>query len=142
MEEKKELLLNLTQRETSLKKLCDELELSKYEILSLAEEIKRDGINIVEKIKDDDIYLFNQGEILDSENVYNFTSDNGKFKFVAISDLRLGSKYQQLSILNNIYENAYRMGYKNVIICGNITEGLYSVANKYSDTVFLDDTQR
>ena len=32
------------------------------------------------------------------------------------------------------------MGYKNVILCGNISEGLFKVDNVYSDTNFLADT--
>ena len=31
--------------------------------------------------------------------------ENNEFKFILISDTRLGSKYQQLSILNDIYSN-------------------------------------
>lgn len=74
---------------------------------------------------------------------YNFTTDeNHEFKFVAISDTRFGSKSQQLSILNDIYSKANEPVYKNVIHCGNLTEGLYSISNIYADTLFLDDTLR
>ena len=94
------------------------------------------------KKKDDDIYLFNHGEReLSKDNRYQFyTDENNEFKFVAISDTRFGSKYQQLTILNDIYLKAYEMGYRNVILCGNISEGLFSVTNTYSDTNFLADT--
>ena len=64
------------------------------------------------------------------------------FNFVGIFDTRFGSKYQQLSILNDIYLKAYNLGYKNFILCGNITEGLYPLTNVYSEDNFLDDTLR
>ena len=34
------------------------------------------------------------------------------------------------------------MGYRNVIHCGNLTEGLFPISNIYADTVFLDGTLR
>ena len=34
------------------------------------------------------------------------------------------------------------MGYKNIIHCGNLTEGVYPISNIYADTLFLDDTLR
>ena len=34
------------------------------------------------------------------------------------------------------------MGYRNVIHCGNLTEGLFSISDIYADTVFLDGTLR
>lgn len=147
MENKVELLekiCNLTQKETSIDELGKKLELSKYELLGLIGELREKGINISEKTHDDGIYLFNQGEkVIEDEKELSFdTDEDHEFKFVAISDLRFGSKSQQLSILNDIYAKAYDQGYRNVIICGNITEGLYPIDSKYADSNFLDDSLR
>lgn len=145
MENKKELLekvSRLTEKEISVNELCEKLEIGKYEVLGLVRELRKNGINILEKRHYDDIYLFNQGEkdFVSNAKVSFETDENNEFKFVAISDLRFGSKSQQLSILNDIYKKAYDLGYRNVIICGNLTEGLYSIDNKYADNNFLDDT--
>ena len=141
-----EKLKKLSEKEISLSMLCSELNLNEYEILALAAELRKEGINIQAKKLDDDIYMFNRGEVeTKDENNYEFITDaNNEFKFVAISDTRFGSKSQQLSILNDIYTKAYEMGYKNVIHCGNITEGLYPTSNlSYNDDPnFLDDTLR
>ena len=141
-----EKLKKLSEKEISLSMLCEELKLNAYEILALAGELRKEGINIQAKKLDDDIYMFNRGEVeAKDENNYEFTTDeNGEFKFVAISDTRFGSKSQQLSILNDIYTKAYEMGYKNVIHCGNITEGLHPTSElSYNDDPnFLDDTLR
>ena len=132
----------LTEKEISLSEVSRILEINEFEVLGLLRELRQDGINIGIQKKDDDIYLFNHGEReLNKDNRYQFyTDEDNEFKFVAISDTRLGSKYQQLTILNDIYLKAYEMGYRNVILCGNISEGLFPVTNTYSDTNFLADT--
>ena len=137
-----ESIKNLTEKEISLSQVSEYLKLNEFEILGLLRELRQEGINIGIQKKDDDIYLFNHGEReLNKDNRYQFyTDENNEFKFVAISDTRLGSKFQQLTILNDIYLKAFEMGYRNVILCGNISEGLFPVTNTYSDTNFLADT--
>lgn len=137
-----ESIKNLTEKEISLSDVSNYLKMSQFEVLGLLREIRQNGINIGVRKKDDDIYLFNYGEReLNEDNRYQFyTDENNEFKFVAISDTRFGSKYQQLTILNDIYMKAYEMGYNNVILCGNISEGLFPVTNMYSDTNFLADS--
>lgn len=143
MEEKLEKLKDLTLKEISLASLCKALELTEYEILGLVRQLRNDGINILTKKHDDDIYLLNLGEKENhKDNDISFkTDDNNEFKFVAISDTRIGSKSQQLSILNDIYQKAQEQGINTVIHCGNITEGLYSANNEFSESTFLDDSQ-
>ena len=140
--EKLEQLKLLTSKMISLKEVCKSLELNDYEVLGFMRELRLEGINISIQKRDDDIYMFNQGEReLSYDNNYKFyTDDYNEFKFVAISDTRFGSKYQQLSILNDIYIKADKWGYNNVILCGNISEGLYPFNNIYSEDNFLDDT--
>lgn len=140
--EKIEKLKELTSKQISLTNLCLELELNAYEVLGLIRELRDKGINIAMQKKDDDIYMFNHGEReLSQENTYQFhTDESNEFKFVAISDTRFGSKHQQLSILNDIYMKAYALGYNNVILCGNISEGIYPLTNVYAEGNFLSDT--
>ena len=139
-----EKLKELTQKEVSLTSICEELKINDYEVLGFVRELRLDGINISIQKKDDDIYLFNQGEKeLNEDNNYVFeTDENNEFKFIAISDTRFGSKFQQLSILNDIYLKGYELGYRNVILCGNISEGIYPLTNIYAESNFLDDTLR
>jgi len=142
-EEMIEKLKELTKKEVSLSNLCSVLEITEYELLGLVRKLREDSINILTKKHDDDIYLLNLGE-KDNENEKEFsfkTDDEHEFKFVAISDTRIGSKSQQLSILNDIYEKARELGYNNVIHCGNFTEGLYPSKHDYASSTFLDDSQ-
>ena len=135
-------LLEFIKKEKNIDQVVDTFDLSRLEILGLVQDLRDSGFNIIVKEYDDGFHLLNQGDHTNQEvSHYEFeTDENNEFKFVAISDTRLGSKYQQLTILNDIYLKAYEMGYRNVILCGNISEGLFSVTNTYSDTNFLADT--
>lgn len=139
-----EKLKELTKKNISISDVCKALKINELEVLALVRELRNNGVNISDRKKDDDIYLINQGDNeFEEENNYILNGDeNNEFKFILISDTRLGSKYQQLSILNDIYVKGNDMGYNNVILCGNISEGLYSLKDPYADTVFLDDTMR
>ena len=102
--ELKEELRELCAKERNIYDICFQLEINEYEILALVRELRNEGINIITKVYDDDLYLFDLGERnLSTHFNYNLTTDtNNEFKFVAISDTRIGSKQQQLSILNDI----------------------------------------
>ncbi len=145
--EKREMLdkiKELTTKEISLSDISQNLKITEYEVMALVRELRQLGINIVTQQRDDDIYMYNQGEkeLTDDNSYQFFTDEEHEFKFVAISDTRFGSKSQQLSILNDIYLKAHSLGFDNVILCGNITEGLYPLNHIYSETNFLDDTLR
>ena len=61
--DKREQLIKLTQKEISLSELSECLELNNHEILGYLRRLRQEGINIVNQTRDDDIYLFNQGEM-------------------------------------------------------------------------------
>lgn len=142
MKVKIEELKEITQKEVSLSTLVEKLELNEYEILGLVNQIRTEGITISVIKKDDDIYLYNQGEkefVTDETHKLN-TDESHEFKFIVISDTLIGSKYEQPTILEDIYQKGHEMGYDNVIHCGNLTAGLYSLDNIYSDSCYLNDT--
>ena len=134
--------LNFIEKEKSLSAACQEFEMNPYEVLGLVNYIKSKGINIAMKKTSDDIYMVNMGDYeFVEKNVYKFeTNEFDEFKFIVIADTRLGSKSQQLSILNDIYLKGHEMGYDDVILCGNISAGLYKLNNVYAETNFINDT--
>ena len=142
-EELKSKLLLMIEKGEGLSNVSKTLGITSLEVLELVSEIQTEGlVNITLKRLDDDIYLINQGDIeYRDKYTYSFeTDDNHEFKFIAISDTLLGSKYQQLSILNDIYKKGYELGYNNVILCGNISAGLVPLIGEYSNTNFIEDT--
>lgn len=134
--------LSYIEREKSLTSVCLEMDMNAYEVLGLVNYIKSKGINIAMKKSNNDIYMLNMGDKeFVEKNVYSFqTNEFNEFKFIVIADTRLGSKSQQLSILNDIYQKGHDMGYDNIILCGNISAGLYPLTNVYAETNFANDT--
>ena len=134
-------LLEFIKKEKNISQVSSALGLSPYEILGLVYDLRESGFNIIAKEYDDGFHLLNQGDQTDKEvSHYTFeTDENNEFKFVAISDVRLGSRSQQLGILNDIYKKAKEQGIHNVIVCGNISAGLKSKMT--DETNFIDDTQ-
>lgn len=140
-EETVQKLLELIKKEKNISTVASALEMSELEVLGFVHILIKDGYNIIVKQYDDGIHLLNQGDLVDKDvSKYFFeTNDVNEFRFVAISDTRLGSKSQQLSILNDIYRKALEMGIMNVILCGNISAGLHPM--KDTESNFIDDTQ-
>lgn len=136
-----EKFLKFILKEKNIKDVSSYLEIKEYEVLGLVHALTEKGYNIIVKQYDDGFHLLNQGDNIDKEvSTYSFkTDDNNEFKFVAISDTRLGSKSQQLNILNDIYKKAVSLGIKNVILCGNISAGLKPIEDTESN--FIYDTQ-
>lgn len=133
--------LDYIKKERHISAVSNLLGKSDFEIIGLVRDLIESGINIIVKQYDDGFHLLNQGDTINKDvSTYNFTtSDTNEFSFVAISDTRLGSKSQQLAILNDIYRKAQSQGIKNVILCGNISSGLKPMTDTESN--FIDDTQ-
>ena len=134
-------LLEFIKKEKNISQVSENLELTPFEILGLVHDLIESGFNIIVKEYDDGFHLLNQGDPINQrDSHYNIEPDkNNEFKFVAISDVRLGSKSQQLGILNDIYRKANDMGIHNVILCGNISAGLKPMTDTESN--FIDGTQ-
>jgi biotin operon repressor len=144
-EELEELLSKvkeLTDSEISLTELADELEISWETVMGLVNQLRKQGTNIMVASKDDDVYFLNLGDKTHHQDYsYSFkTDENNHFKFVAISDLRMGSKFSQLTMLNEVFLRAYNEGYRNFIITGNLTEGLYPMSKNMFDSLVRKDT--
>ena len=133
-------LLAYIKKERNISAVSEKIGINEFEVLGLVHELIDSGINIIVKQYNDGFHLLNQGDIIDKDvSTYSFeTDDSNEFKFVAISDTRLGSKSQQLAILNDIYRKAQEMGINNVIVCGNISAGLKPITD---DSNFITDTQ-
>ena len=133
--------LEFIKKERHISQVSKLLGKSDFEILGLARDLMESGINIIVKQYDDGFHLLNQGDTIDKDiSTYTFeTDENNEFSFVAISDTRLGSKSQQLTILNDIYKKTQQQGIKNVIICGNISAGLKPMTDTESN--FIYDTK-
>lgn len=121
----------LLQKECSLEALAQEFNLSELEIMGYVRMLKNSGENINIAKKSDGIYIENFGDnTINNHNTKTLINDSDEMKILLISDTRLCSKFEQISILNNIYNIANEMGIKTVLHLGDITEGIYFGKNR------------
>ena len=114
-------------RERTIKSIAEILKVSEFELLGYVYKLREQGINIDYYEKDNEAYIVrNDHPDLSKENIYRIEEDvNSKTKFAVISDLRFGSKYEQIAILNDMYQKFLKDGVKYVFITGNLLEGPY-----------------
>ena len=133
-------LLDYLEKERNIESIMEKFKLNEIEIIAIVKDLIDEGYDIIIKKFDDGLHILNHGDYVDNDSKFKFETDNNnEFKFVVISDTRLGSKSEQLAILNDIYRKAHEMGIKNVILCGNISAGLKPMTDTESN--FIDDTQ-
>lgn len=125
-EEILELLKNKLVKGSSVNMLCEELNISDYDLFGYVKQLKDENINVTFSDKGNDISLvINNHPDYTKENEYKIESDD-ELKIGVISDLRFGSKNEQIATLNDIYRKFLKDGVKYVFITGNLIEGKYS----------------
>jgi len=135
-------LLEFIKKERTLDETSKHFELTNNEIMGFIKELTSEGFMISTVIKDNEIQIMNKGTTdFTADNDYDIEIDSDNEKILVISDLNLGSKYQQLSFLNEVYKKAYAEGIRKVIVCGDISAGLISPKNIYYNSLFKYDTQ-
>lgn len=131
-----------TRKEKSVYDVCSRFDLNILEFSCVVAKLKDTGINIIVSGNGEDATVLNLDERnMNGDNIYTLDIGTDKeFNALVIDSPRLGSKYQQLSRLNDAYLNAWQNGFDKVILCGDITEGLYPLNNEYYQTLFQDTT--
>ncbi len=138
----REELLEFIKKERSLDETSKHFEISPNELMGLIKQLTDEGFMISTVIKDNDVQIMNKGTTdFTADNHYTIETDSNGFKVLVISDTSLGSKYQQLSFLNEVYRKAYEEGVRNVIVCGDLSAGLISPKSIYYNSLFKYDTQ-
>lgn len=134
-------LLDFIKKERTLEETSKHFDISENEIMGYIRQLSEEGFQISSVIKDNQIQIMNKGTTdFTADNDYDIEIDSNGFKTLVISDLNLGSKYQQLSFINEVYKKAYDEGVRNVIVCGDISAGLISPKNIYYNSLFKYDT--
>lgn len=113
---------------STVENLCNELEISEFELYGYISKLKEQEIVIKTFEKNNKIEIkINNSPDLSKQYTYKIIEDiNTNTKIGVISDLRFGSKYEQISKLNDMYKKFAKNGVKYVIITGNLLEGKYS----------------
>ena len=118
----------------SANNLANELNISNYDLFGYIKQLKDNGINITFTDRGDDIRIsISHQPDFTKEKVYKFKTSDTHTKVGVISDLRFGSKNEQIAMLNDIYRKFAKDGVSIVIVAGNLLEGKY---NKTDETKF------
>jgi len=113
---------------STVENLCKELEISDFALYGYISKLKEQEIIVKVFEKEDKIEIkINNNPDLSKQYTYKIKEDlDSNTKIGVISDLRFGSKYEQISKLNDIYRKFAQDGVKYVIITGNLLEGRYT----------------
>ena len=126
----------------NMKSVCEELSISSYELFGYITKIKESGVNITITDKGDDMtFIKNNHPDYAKENTYKIIEKSPGVKIGVISDLRFGSKCEQIEMLNDIYKKFLEDGVKYVIVAGNLLEGRYSKQDElqYGNSLITND---
>jgi biotin operon repressor len=127
-EEKMQKLQSALEKEKTLSSLSKTLELSEFEVLGYVRELKSKGVNISYYEKNGEAFVVrNDHPDFSKENSYRIEANIDEVtKIAVISDLRFGSKHEQIAIINDMYKKFAESGVKYVLIAGNLIEGIYT----------------
>ena len=126
----------------SVTTLCEELKIDEVKLFGYIKELKDIHINITILNKSGDMFLkINNAPDYTKENIYDIKETDDEVKIGFISDLRFGSKNEQIALLNDIYKKFASDGVKYVFIAGNLLEGKYNKSDEtnYSKSLIMND---
>ncbi len=123
-----EYLKEVLVKGATVEALCKELEISDFALYGYISKLKDQEIIVKVYEKSDKIEIkINNNPDLSKQYTYKIEEDlDSNTKIGVISDLRFGSKYEQISKLNDMYRKFAENGVKYVIVTGNLLEGKYT----------------
>lgn len=139
----KEAITSDLSKGSTLNGLCERYQVDYIKVLAIIDDLIKSGFNIDQvETADKDVFYKNYGHrrLIDPLPV-QIKNNNENIRFVLISDTHMGSRYEQLGILNNIYYNAY-LDFKPdfFIHCGDISAGVYAASKKLNNQTLFART--
>ena len=109
----------LINKKKDLATICKELELQDYEVIGLVALLKQDGF--LADYVDGEIVKLKRPPIIN--DVYQIPAKNGEIKFIALSDIHYGSKWDNPRLVEYAYELAEKDNCQFITNSGDIFEG-------------------
>ena len=130
----------------SVSALCKDLSISEVQLFGYINQLKSNNVNVSLTNKAGDIILaINNSPDYTKENSFTIESNDKTLaettKIGVISDLRFGSKSEQIALLNDMYKKFASDGVKYVIVAGNLLEGKYNSKDErdYGKSLITND---
>lgn len=136
-------LLQLILNGASTKEILQTLNITPKQLKIRLESLKREGYGFEYQVFDNGVVTYNSlnGIYHDATNTLqmNLTKPGNEFTFLAISDLHIGNKLDNIDNLYLIYEYAKQEGINIIINCGDIIDGC---CNNESETTIRKQLER
>lgn len=129
MDELQKKIIYLIQCQRSIDDICKELQLSKEELFSLLRKISDSGIPL--NVLNGGILTFKSAETI--KKPYNIKMGKGHIRLGLIGDTHLASKYDDLDLLNRIYDKAEKRKIDAIFHSGDLVDGIVSVPNYFEN---------
>ena len=125
-------LQNRLNKSVSVSTLCNDLAINEVQLFGYIERLRDSNFNVSLTNKSGEMMLdINNSPDFSSEYTYSIKEDvNETTKIGVISDLRFGSKKEQIALLSDMYKKFASDGVKYVIIAGNLLEGKYNAKDE------------
>ena len=114
-------LLSYIKKERTLEFLQDKLDMEEIELLGYITKLQRDGREI--NLLGDKVSL-SKSLPVENRTFELYNGDLESLNLCVVSDTHLCNKKQQLTLLNNVYDECVKRGITTVLHCGDITDGM------------------
>lgn len=143
MTEINQKLLQLISDGASTKEILQTLKITPKQLKIRLESLKREGYGFEYQVSDNGLITYNplNGIYHDATNSLQMklTKQEDEFTFLAVSDLHIGNKLDNIENLNLLYEYAKREGINIIINCGDLINGC---CNNESEAVIRKQLER
>ena len=115
----------------TLKELAKQFELTELEIRGIIETLNLYGkkLEIIEA--DNDEFVVVKKQVRKTQKILKPSiTECIHTKLLVVSDTHFGNKFQQLHLLNKLYEEAYRREISQALLVGDIVDGDYTAIRK------------
>ena len=107
--------------------MCKDLEIDDMALYGYVHKLKELDLNVSFSNKGNDMFLrISNSPDYSKEYFFSIKEADETTKIGFLSDLRFGSKFEQIAFLNDAYNRFAKEGVKHVFIAGNLLEGKYS----------------
>ena len=122
--EQKQKLRNYLTKPKTMVDISKFMKLDEIYITGLIQSLALDGYLITHNGYEQ-TYVVNKKAVVESQTYNHSIGDTKEFEFVVVSCSHWGSKKQQKSFTEYVYDEAERRGIKDVYHCGDIVDGYY-----------------
>lgn len=136
-------LISLIEQGKTINEIKNELDLSDKQILKRLHSIKMDGINYLRNYYYDgevDLELNKSIGIQPKVTSLKLNKEDS-FRFVAISDLHIGSSEERIDLLNLIYDYCIKNNIHIIVNAGDLVEGANNFSN-VEKNIYLSQIER